>query len=113
MPWYTDEQSALVRDLEFSHGGTKARSKCTGAAAVRSTGPRVAIAIGGINPAAARWNKLCWQAARSPPSAPAAGSRGLAPTAFKMPPLSGLSSQHDHSLAAACFKRPRCQIVYT
>ncbi len=80
-------------------------------------GPRVAIAIGGINPAAARWNKLCWQAARSPPSARrrlgAVGWRRLAPTAFKMPPLSGLSSQHDHSLAAACFKRPRCQIVYT
>ncbi len=29
---------ALVRDLDFSHGGTKARSQCTVAAAVRFTG---------------------------------------------------------------------------
>ncbi len=62
--------------------------------------PRVATDFGGMDPAAARWNKLCGSAARSPPSALAAGSRGLAPacahgTQDVAPP--GLNSQPDHN----------------
>ncbi len=86
--------SERSRILSRRHQGTESmRSCCSG----EIHGPRVAIAFGGMHPAAARWNKLCWSAARSPPSAPADGGRGLAPPAFKMSPLSGLSSLPDHN----------------
>ncbi len=51
-------------------------------------------AFDSMDPRAARWNKLCWSAARSPPIAPAAGGRRLAPTALKMPPLPGLRTTY-------------------
>ncbi len=90
----------LVRDLEFSHGGTKARSQCTVAAAVRFTGRESQLPSEACIQQRLDGTSCVGQLRARRPARRrlgAVGWRRLAPTAFKMSPLSGLSSLPDHN----------------